>query len=268
MPGVATVLVVGAIVVVGAAVVVVDEMLDVVEMMVVESDPPEQAVASSTIPSSLAILVHMPENARSGPSQSATFAFHDEIRGLWVRRGSRWFENRGRPPGDPEDPFWDDIATETVEDRDVILEQAMIDAHQELTGRLGDDPTAWRWADLHTASFQNLTFGQSGIAPVEWLFNRTAPKRLGGGADTVNAVGFYLPEGYVVDWIPSMRMVIDLSDLAASTSMNTGQSGHAFHHHYDDMLAPWADGEQRPMRWVRDQVEAAAEGTHLLVPAS
>ncbi len=72
----------------------------------------------------------------------------------------------------------------------------------------------------------------------------------------------------MVDWIPSMRMVIDLSDLAASTSMNTtGQSGHAFHHHDDDVLAPWADGEQRPMRWARDQVEEAAEGILRLVPA-
>jgi penicillin amidase len=92
---------------------------------------------------------------------------------------------------------------------------------------------------------------------------------LGGGADIVNAVGFYPPEGYVVDWIPSLRMVIDLSDLTRSTSINTtGQSGHAFHSHYDDMLAPWAKGEQHPMRWAPEQVATEEAVTLTLVPAS
>jgi penicillin amidase len=64
-----------------------------------------------------------------------------------------------------------------------------------------------------------------------------------------------------------MRMVIDLADFAASSSMNTtGQSGHAFHGHYDDMLAPWADGQHHPMRWTRDQVDADSEATLTLTP--
>ena len=128
----------------------------------------------------------------------------------------------------------------------------MIDAHEELVGLLGEDVTTWRWADLHIASFENLTFGQSGIAPIEWLFNRTAPDRVGGSADLVNAVGFHRPAGYVVDWIPSMRMVVDLSDLAGSISINTtGQSRDAFHNHYDDMLESWTDGTHHTMRWTR-----------------
>jgi penicillin amidase len=197
-------------------------------------------------------------------------AFHDEIQeDYWPEGGSRWFEVVRGLLESPDDPFWDDTRTDPVEDRDVILEQAMIDAHEELVGLLGDDLTAWQWADLHTASFENLTFGQSGIAPIEWLFNRTAPHRVGGSSDLVNAVGFYPPAGYVVDWIPSMRMVIDLNDLAASTSVNTtGQSGHAFHRHYDDMLDSWTDGAHHPMRWTRDQVEDGAEGTLRLIPDS
>jgi penicillin amidase len=143
----------------------------------------------------------------------------------------------------------------------------MADAHAELSERLGGDPSSWEWGQLHLASFENQTFGQSGIGPIEWLFNRDAPPRLGGGADLVNAVGFYPPEGYVVDWVPSMRMVIDLSDFSASTVINTtGQSGHAFHEHYADMIDDWSDGEQRPLRWARDQVEADAAGTLTLQP--
>jgi penicillin amidase len=64
-----------------------------------------------------------------------------------------------------------------------------------------------------------------------------------------------------------MRMVIDLADPGSSTWINsTGQSGHAFHAHYDDMIEPWADGEQRPMRWGRDQVDEEAASTLTLSP--
>ncbi len=195
-------------------------------------------------------------------------AFHDELpEGSWPEGGSRWFEVVAALLESPDDPWWDDIATDEVEDRDVILLRAMTDANTELVEALGDDPASWRWGDLHVASFENQTLGQSGIAPIEWLFNRKAPAVLGGAADIVDAVGYYPPMGYWVDWIPSMRMVIDLSDLSASTVVNsTGQSGHAFHQHYDDMIEPWAIGEQRPMRWTRDQVEDDAEGTLRLTP--
>jgi penicillin amidase len=196
--------------------------------------------------------------------------FHDELpEDSWPEGGSRWFTVMAELVERPDDPFWDDVRTEIVEDRDVILEQAMIAAHHELSGLLGSDTSSWRWADLHVASFENLTFGQSGIAPIEWLFNRTAPARVGGSADIVNAVGFHPPDGYVVDWLPSMRIVIDLSDLSGSTSVNsTGQSGHAFHGHYDDMLVSWTDGTHHPLRWEREQVEDGSEGTLSLVPAS
>jgi penicillin amidase len=196
--------------------------------------------------------------------------FHDELpEDSWPEGGSRWFEVVARLLEAPDDPWWDDVATDEIEGRDAILEKAMADAHAELTSLLGSDAGDWQWSQIHTASFENQTLGQSGIAPVEWLFNRNAPRRLGGGADIVNAVGFYPPDGYVVDWIPSMRMVIDLSDLSASTAVNTtGQSGHAFHPHYDDMLDSWADGEHRPMRWTTLQVATDAAGTLTLRPGS
>ncbi len=195
--------------------------------------------------------------------------FQDELpEDSWSDGGSRWFTVVAALVDSPDDPFWDDVRTEVVENRDIILEQAMIAAHHELSGLLGDDPSSWRWADLHVASFENLTFGQSGIAPIEWLFNRTAPARVGGSDDIVNAVGFHPPDGYGVDWLPSMRMVIDLADLPASTSVNsTGQSGHAFHRHYDNMLASWADGTHHPLRWDREQVEEGSEGNLALIPA-
>ncbi|NSL43363.1 penicillin acylase family protein, partial [Streptomyces sp. 8P21H-1] len=58
---------------------------------------------------------------------------------------------------------------------------------------------------------------------------------LSGGSSVVDAAGWDLPNGYAVDWVPSMRMVIDLDDFDRSTWINlTGASGHAFHPHYTD----------------------------------
>ena len=35
---------------------------------------------------------------------------------------------------------------------------------------------------------------------------------MGGGPSIVNATGWNAAEGYAVDWVPSLRMVVDLAD--------------------------------------------------------
>jgi penicillin amidase len=181
--------------------------------------------------------------------------------------GARWFEVVRGLLEEPEDPFWDDITTPELETRDDILVSALEEAEAELNALLGDDPDDWAWGRLHTAEFENQTFGQSGIAPIEWLFNRSAPEIVGGSESVVNAVGWDTRESYQVDWLPSERMVIDLADLGASTfAHTTGQSGHAFHQNYASMIEMWARGEQAPMPWTRDQVEAVTTDTLVMLP--
>ena len=132
--------------------------------------------------------------------------------------------------------------------------------------RLGDDPEAWRWGRLHTLSLTNPSFGESGIAPIEWLFNR-GPYEVGGGSDIVNAIGWDASVGYEVNWVPSLRMVVDLDDLDASTWVNlTGASGHAFHPHYDDQARLWQRGETRTWPFTIDAVRAAADESLQLRP--
>ncbi len=183
--------------------------------------------------------------------------------------GSRWFEVVSELVNDPEDPFWDNQNTPDVESAAEIMEAAMASAHAEMTELIGSDSEKWRWGDLHLASFENQTLGQSGIAPVEWLFNRSAPNRVAGSDSIVNSVGWNVTVGYEVDWVPSMRMVVDLGDLAGSTSIHTtGQSGHAFHGNYADMIEMWTDGVQHPMLWDRSQVDLAAANILVLKPLS
>jgi len=148
-----------------------------------------------------------------------------------------------------------------------ILTAAMNDAVVELTGRLGEDPAQWRWGDLHTLLLANDTFGRSGIAPIEWLFNR-GPVAAAGGGGIVNANAWSAVLGYTVNWVPSMRMIVDMSNLDASRWVQlSGNSGHAFHGNYDDQVELWRTGQDSPMRWSRSSIEAAAEDILTLEPA-
>lgn len=188
---------------------------------------------------------------------------HDRLPG----GGDRWELAVSNLVNEPANPWWDDSATPEVEHRDDILARAMNEASTELTTRMGDNPGSWSWGRLHVASFRNQSLGVSGIGPIEWLFNRTAPHRVGGSSTLVNAVGWNTGVGYAVDWIPSFRMVVDLGDLTQSSALHsTGQSGHAFHHHYDDMIEPWVDGTQAPMLWREADIENAARATLTLIP--
>ena len=182
--------------------------------------------------------------------------------------GGRWMEVIRRLVAAPDAAWWDDRGTRPVEVRDDVLAAALADAHAELADRLGEDVTAWRWADLHTLTLRHPTLGTSGLAPVEAIFNR-GPVGVGGGPSIVNATAWTATAGYEVDWVPSMRMVVDLSDLDASRWIDlTGVSGHAFSDHYTDQVDRWATGGSIPMRWSRPAVTAAATGRLRLVPAA
>ncbi len=180
--------------------------------------------------------------------------------------GDRWWEVMRPLLVDPSSPWWDDSDTPAVEKRDDMLMAAMSDAVAELSDRLDDDPSDWRWGDVHTLTLTNATFGQSGIAPIEWLFNVGAEGTAGGDA-IVNATGWTARDGYEVDAVPSMRMIVDLSNLDESRWIQlTGNSGHAFHSNYADQFELWLKGENLPMRWNRGTIESESAETLTLKP--
>jgi penicillin amidase len=164
---------------------------------------------------------------------------------------SSWFDNRYTPE---------------VEDRDATLLAALEGAVNELSDRFGNNMSHWRWGDLHTASFENQSLGQSGILPIEMIFNR-GPVEVDGTIATVNNTGYDPNEPYAVEIVPSYRQVIDLSDFSRSVSIHTtGQSGHPFQAHYEDMIPMWRDGRYHAMLWERATIESSAEGHLALTP--
>ena len=193
--------------------------------------------------------------------------FHDDLpEDYWPVGRDNFFEVLRPILSDPTSEWWDCQSTSNIEERDAILETAMIQAWNEMVSSLGSEPGEWRWGELHTSTFRNASLGQSGIAPIEWLFNR-GPFETSGSGDLVNATTWNAVEGYEVIALPSMRMIVDLDDLSRSRAVHTtGQSGHAFNKHYIDMADLWVVNETQPLLWERPAVEANAEGHLRLLP--
>lgn len=174
----------------------------------------------------------------------------------------RWFEVVAALLNQPQSPWWDRVDTTAIETRDDLLARALSEAFKEVAVAQGDDPAGWRWGRMHTLRLRDATFGESGIAPVEAMFNR-GPFEVAGGGDIVNATGWDAAAGYGAITSPSMRMVVDMSDLDQSKWIQmTGNSGHAYHRHYLDQVEPWGTGEMIPWRWDRSTIQA--EASHIL----
>ena len=180
---------------------------------------------------------------------------------------SLWFEVVRGLVDQPDSDWWDDKGSPAIEQRDDIFLHSFAAAIAELEGLQGQDPDRWNWGDLHTVSFRVGGLGESGNPLVEILFNR-GPFRTSGGASIVNATGWDASkEGYQVRSLPSQRMIVDLADLSRSLGIHTtGQSGHAYHPNYIDMVERWASIQYHPMLWERSQVEAGAVKHLRLLP--
>lgn len=186
----------------------------------------------------------------------------------WPSGGSRWYVVMRDIVQQTDSPWWDDQATtDKVETRDEIFARAFAETIDQIREDHGKDiANLPPWGELHSATFRNQTLGESGVFLIEDLFNR-GPYFTGGGKSIVNATGWQLGESFEVNWLPSEREIVDLSDLDKSLALHTtGQSGHAYHPHYDDMAPMWTKVEYYPMWWDQQSVINDSEGHLKLVP--
>lgn len=147
--------------------------------------------------------------------------------------------------------------------RDEVLRRALDAAIDELTAKLGEDATEWRWGALHRVVFAHplATIGELAELFVGGVVEK------GGDDTTVDAGGFAPGEDYGAAVIPSWRQIVDLSDPDASLGTHTtGQSGHPASPHWNDLVSLWAGGGYHPMPFTRRAVEAAAVSTMTLRP--
>lgn len=167
----------------------------------------------------------------------------------------------------PSSPWFDDATTPEVERRDDVVRLALTDAVDWLAARGGDDPDDWRWGEVHSTTLAHAPFGQSGIAPLERLFNtRTRPA--GGDVFTVNEAMPDMRRPFRVIFGVSQRFIADPGAPRRSLAVNsTGQVAHLFHKHREDQFELWAAGEYHPVLPDREAVDREAEGRLRLVPA-
>ncbi len=183
--------------------------------------------------------------------------FDDELpTELRADGGARWRAAVQQLLSEPDSAWWDNKLTPNItEGKDEILRQALVEARLELTKELGKDPDGWQWGKLHRLQLDHKVLGgEDSPGIVRWLFN-DGPHDMPGDSAVVNANGWDASEGYEVDWAPSMRMVVDLSDLDASTWINqTGVSGHPMDDHYTDQVGDWVAGRQRAWPFTEQAV--------------
>ncbi|MEH2053957.1 penicillin acylase family protein [Nostoc sp.] len=193
--------------------------------------------------------------------------FHDQLpEKYFPDGGDRWYAVIANLVKQPNSVWWDNHNTPKVENRDQILRQSFIEAVNELERIQSKDPKNWNWGKLHTITFRNATLGKSGVAPIEALFNRGAFATSGNG-ETVNANRWRANKSFEVTDIPSLRMIVDLGNLDNSVAIHTpGQSGHAFHSHYNDMVEPWRKIEYHQMLWDSKNITANTTATLRLIP--
>ena len=183
--------------------------------------------------------------------------------------GSRWLAVVQGLVDNPTDPFWDDRQTvSVVETRDEILTQALVSARLDLTVEQSKEPSDWAWGRLHQLALEHPILGGESIPWFVRDYVNPDPVGMPGGSSIVNATAWDAASGsFDVTAGPSMRMVVDLADLDASTWVTvTGASGHPASKHYDDQLSTWANGETYAWPFSVEAVADAGKDELTLVP--
>ena len=144
-----------------------------------------------------------------------------------------------------------------------VAEEAAAQTLAKLDTWYGADPAAWRWGLVHQVSFKHPLEGRPGT---DGLF-ATAPRETAGTGYVLNANSFSHDEPFAVVSGPEYRLVVDMADLDATTTvLTTGQSGLPGSPHYADMVDPWVRGAYLPLPFSPEAVEAAKTGETRLEP--
>ncbi|MCX8279331.1 penicillin acylase family protein [Phyllobacterium sp. 0TCS1.6C] len=154
--------------------------------------------------------------------------------------------------------FW------SVEEREALVLSTLTKGWQDCAARLGPDPAAWRWGNLHQALFEHAASRVKPETDTEW---NVGPLPLGGSRSTPMHAAYRISD-FGVNAGASVRLVMDVGQWDNSVCVNTpGQSGDPRSSHYADLSECWSRGEYVPLLYSREKVDAAT--THLirLVPA-
>ena len=164
------------------------------------------------------------------------------------------------------------MTTPGRERRDDIVLRTYEPALEWIGRNYGDLHMLWEWDIVHSS---RLHHPLGDIWPWDQLLSRDLSPD--GWADTVNASPGGLPctggicmggDIYRAKATYGYRQILDGSDPSVLWFLLlSGQSGHAFHPHYDDLLDSWMEGEYIPLRRAPTPTEVdGAQSVLLLKP--
>lgn len=165
--------------------------------------------------------------------------------------------------GDTSSTWFDDTTTPNIETRDDIIRKSMAETLKELSGKFGNEMKEWRWGRLHTLTFKH-PFGD--IKVLQSIFN-IGPIEVGGSGTTVNNGEYHFTEPYEMTLGPSMRSIVDFSNINGALSViPSGQSGQPLHKHYSDQMPLWKNGEYHTVPINEEEVIKISQNILYLTP--
>jgi penicillin amidase len=161
---------------------------------------------------------------------------------------------------------WCDIRPSTrIETCTDMARMALDDTLVELTEKYGPRIDSWRWGQAHQAHQDHEVLGK--VPVLNWFTN--IRQDTAGGDNTLqrartSGTG---SEPYANVHAGGYRSVVDFADPDSSVYIiSTGQSGHPFSHHYDDLAQLWRRGEYIPMSLDPELARGGAVGITTLEP--
>jgi penicillin G amidase len=153
-------------------------------------------------------------------------------------------------------------AAEAAPSCTAALSRSLDLALDDLAQRYGSGIQEWRWGRAHEAAFTNQVLSR--VPVLRGLFaTRIAAD---GGDDTLNRAAMIVrdeADPYTDVHGPTLRMIVDLSDPAATRFMIApGQSGNPFSRHYGDLMGRWRASSYLTLDG------SAEDGTLVLAPPS
>lgn len=179
---------------------------------------------------------------------------------------ARWAAGGGAPATlirlarQPDNVWWDDLATPQRETRDDMMRLAYANALDYLGRHYGDLHTIWEWGQVHAARFEHALGDRW---PESSLLNR-GPIFLGGDGFSQPATPFDPAASFEAVLTPSLvwqigpggKLAFALAGEQAALVQLPGRG----------QLDAWRAGQFTPLLWDKAQVQANASGMATLLP--
>lgn len=177
--------------------------------------------------------------------------FRDKFESFWNQQahneifdnivGSRTLRDIETALNNPSPNWCDNLATNKVEDCQLILSRSLDSALDELVKLYGSNMDNWQWGKAQSTLYIHRPF--SNIKLMDVIFERKIGNGGSGNSVNIAASNFVEGKGYRQGFGAAFRQIIQLSKTEPThLYMNsTGQSGHVMSPHYDDMVESFRD---------------------------